>query len=478
LTIKTRDRADFTSMLLTISTTYRPATDLGYLVHKHPGRCQRTDLGFGVVHVFFPEANESRCTLALLLDIDSIDMVRGKHRPEGGLPLEQYINDRPYVASSFLSVAIAKVLSSALKGECKDRPELVETVMPLDVRIAVLPSRGGEQIMHRLFEPLGYRVTTRRHPLDERFAEWGESPYYTVDLAKETRLSELLTHLYVLVPVLDNQKHYFIGRDEVEKLLRRGKGWLSNHPEKAMIARRYLKYRSNLAQEALARLAEESPAPLDETPGEPKELEQKLEDDFNLNEERLGTVLAALKSGGARRVIDLGCGEGKLLHLLLQDRQFERITGMDVSIRALDIARRRLHFDGLAPKQRERITLLHGSLMYRDQRFEGHDAAVVMEVIEHLDPPRLAAFERVVFEFARPPAVILTSPNREYNVVWEDLREGKLRHGDHRFEWTRPEFQAWCDGVAGRFGYRVRYRPIGPERAEIGSPTQMAIFQR
>lgn len=465
-------------MLLTITTTYRPATHLGYLVHKHPQRCQCAELSFGRVHVFFPVAMEDQCTLAMLLEVDPIEMVRGRRRQAGGLALEEYINDRPYVASSFLSVAIAQVLGSALRGDCKEIPALAETAIPLHARIAVLPCRGGEQILQRLFEPLGYQVTAVRHGLDENFPEWGESPYYTVDLVKETRLSELLTHLYVLVPVLDNQKHYFIGKDEVEKLLRQGKGWLRDHPEREMIARRYLKYRSSLAQEALARLNEDRPPDVPESAAEGHEVEESIEEACNLNDERMGHVLAALKSVGARRVIDLGCGEGRLLAVLLKDRQFEKITGMDVSVRALEIAGRRLRLANLAPRQRERIELIHGSLMYRDKRFEGYDAATVTEVIEHLDPPRLAAFERVLFEFARPATVILTSPNREYNVTWENLRAGAFRHGDHRFEWTRNEFQAWCGGAAQRFGYQVRFLPIGPEREGIGSPTQMAVFHR
>jgi 3' terminal RNA ribose 2'-O-methyltransferase Hen1 len=465
-------------MLLTISTTYRPATDLGFLLHKHPGRCQSAKLSFGTAHIFYPVATPEVCTMAMLLDVDPIDMVRRPNRQTAGLALEQYINDRPYVASSFLSVAIAEVLGSALKGDCREMPELAGTKMPLHVKIAVLPSRGGEAILHRLFEPLGYQVSAQRHALDEQFPDWGESPYYTVELTRETLLSELLTHLYVLVPVLDNQKHYFIGREEVEKLLRRGKGWLKDHPERTMIARRYLKYRSSLAREALTRLEENEPPDTEDTTFERKELEETLESSANLNEERLGSVLAVLKSAGARSVIDLGCGEGKLLQVLLKDKQFDRITGMDVSIRALEIAARKLRLGELAPKQRERVELLHGSLMYRDKRFEGYDAATVTEVVEHLDPPRLVAFERVVFEFARPRTVVLTSPNREYNVVWENLNGGKFRHGDHRFEWTRNEFQAWCHGVAQRFGYAVRSLPVGPERADVGAPTQMGVFQR
>ncbi|HNS21664.1 MAG TPA: 3' terminal RNA ribose 2'-O-methyltransferase Hen1 [Sedimentisphaerales bacterium] len=386
-------------MLLTITTDHQPAAHLGYLVHKHPGRCQCAELSFGRVHVFFPVATEAVCTMAILLEIDPIEMARGRHRQPGGLPLEAYINDRPYVASSFLSVAIAQVLGSAMKGDCREVPGLAETEMPLHAKIVVLPCRGGDQILHRLFEPLGYQVSAIRHPLDEKFPEWGQSPYYTVDLVKRTRLSELLTHLYVLVPVLDNQKHYFIGKEEVEKLLRKGAGWLKDHPEREMIARRYLKNRSSLAEEALTRLNEDCP-PGEERPGfgqaEPEENVEKL---LHLNEARMGSVLAVLKSAGARRVLDLGCGDGKLLAAILKDRQFEKITGMDVSVRSLEIAGRRLRLADLAPKQRERIELIHGSLMYRDRRLEGYGAATVTEVVEHLDPPRLAAFERVVFEF-------------------------------------------------------------------------------
>jgi len=466
-------------MLLTISTTYRPATHLGYLLHKNPSRCQSAQLSFGWAHVFYPVATETMCTAVLLLDVDPIDMVRGKGRRTKNVPLEQYVNDRPYVASSFLSVALAQVFGSALKGQCREMPALAETSLPLQAKIAALPSRGGEPILHRLFEPLGYEVSARRHCLDEVFPQWGDSPYYTVVLRKETHLSELLTHLYVLIPVLDNQKHYFIGRDEVEKLLRKGKGWLKDHPERDMIARRYLKYRSSLAQEALVRLAEEELVPTEDPAPAQADFEETIETQFNLNEDRLDSVLATLKSSsGCRRVIDLGCGDGKLLRRLLKEKQFEKITGVDVSIRSLEIAARRLHSDTLAPARRDRIELVHGSLMYRDTRFEGYDAATVIEVVEHLDPPRLAAFERVVFEFARPPMVVVTTPNREYNVVWENLRTGQLRHADHRFEWTRSEFATWAASVAERFGYVVRHLPVGPQRADMGSPTQMAVFSR
>lgn len=463
-------------MLLAISTTHGPASDLGYLLHKHPDRFQSFDLSFGKAHVFYPELSDARATAAILLDVDPVGLVRGKGR-EASFSLGQYVNDRPYVASSFMSVAISQVLGSAMAGRCKDRPELAATPIPLCARIEVLPVRGGERFAHRVFEPLGYIVETTRHPLDERFPEWGESPYCSVTIAATTTLAQLLTHLYVLIPVFDNGKHYFVGDDELEKLLQKGAGWLAEHPEKEQITRRYLKHRSSLYREALARLAPEEAETEPDDDAQPKDQrEESLEKPLSLNDQRHGVVLAALRACGARRVLDLGCSEGKFLRRLLDDRQFERIVGLDVSVQALQRAAQRLGYERLPPMQRERIELIHGSLIYRDARLAGFDAAAVIEVIEHLDPPRLAALERVLFEFARPKTVVLTTPNHEYNALWETLPAGQFRHADHRFEWTRAEFQAWAGGVAQRFGYGVRFLPIGPEDAAAGPPTQMGVF--
>lgn len=474
-------------MLLTISTTHHPATDLGHLLHKNPGRAQSFELSFGTAHVVYPEASAERCTVAIVLEVDPVGLVRGRRGPagEGGL-LMQYVNDRPYVASSFLSVTIARLFGSALAGRSRDRPQLAETAIPLQASIAVLPCRGGEDFLRRLFEPLGYTVGARAEPLDPTMPEWGASRYFTVALSGEKRLSELLTHLYVLVPVLDDEKHYWVDDDEVEKLLRHGEGWLATHPEREIITRRYLKHQHSLVRDAIARLiAEEEPEDVreDERDGDVKPAtrdveERTLELPLSLNEQRLATVLGALRASGAASVVDLGCGEGRLLRLLLDDRQFTRIVGMDVSHRALELAASRLKLDRMAPKQRERIELMHGSLTYRDERLGGMDAAAVVEVIEHLDPPRLVAFERVLFEFARPGVVVATTPNADYNVRWPSLPAGRFRHRDHRFEWTREQFQRWAAGIAERFGYAVRLAPVGPVDTDIGSPTQMGIFTR
>jgi 3' terminal RNA ribose 2'-O-methyltransferase Hen1 len=452
-------------MLLTITNTRFPATDMGYLLHKNPDRAQSFGLPFGTAHVFYPEASSERCTAALLLDIDPVGLVRG-----GDGTLRQYVNDRPYVASSFLSVAINRVFGSALSGKSRERPELASTPLPLSARITVLPCRGGEGLLLRLFEPLGYSVGVEAHPLDEKFPEWGESPYYTVELAGEVRLRDLLRHLYVLVPVLDDDKHYWVGDEEVEKLLRSGEEWLAGHPERALISERYLKHQGRLTREALLRL-------MDETEDGGDLEEEAVEERISLGQQRLGAVVAALKKSGARRVLDLGCGEGKLLEVLIKDKSFEELVGVDVSARSLEIARDRLRLDRLPPDRRGRVTLIQGSLTYRDGRLAGYDAAAVVEVVEHLDPTRLSTFERVLFGHDRPKTVVLTTPNAEYNVNFETMSAGTFRHRDHRFEWTRKEFRAWAADVAGRFGYAARFVPVGPEDPLTGPPTQMAVFE-
>jgi len=455
-------------MLLTITTTHQPATDLGYLLHKHPARSQSFDLAFGQAHVFYPETNDDRCTAALMLDVDPIGLVRG--RKDSYFALADYVNDRPYTSSSFLSVAMSKVFGTAMAGTCKTHPELARTPIPLEAKIIALPCRGGADLLCRLFEPLGYSVTAERYTLDPKFPEWGESSYYTVGIVGTVKLSDLLSHLYVLIPVLDDKKHYYVGSDEVDKLLRHGEGWLSAHPERKLIADRYLKHRTGLVRSALDQLEAEAEAKQDAE-------EEAVERPLSLNEQRLNSVIETLKAHGVKRVLDLGCGEGNLIRKLLEDRSFTEIVGMDVSYRVLEKAQDRLKLDRMPPMQRQRVSLIQGSLMYRDERLSGFDGAAVVEVIEHLDPPRLAAFERVVFEFARPGVVVVTTPNSEYNVRFETLPAGNFRHRDHRFEWTRAQFREWAERVAGAHGYRVEFVPIGLEDAEVGSPTQMAIFQ-
>ncbi len=463
-------------MLLTISTTHQPATDLGYLLHKHPDKLQSVDLSHGKAHVFYPEASKERCTAALLLDLDPIDLARGRRNASGdNFVLEAYVNDRPYVASSFMSVAIAKTFSSALNGKCKDRPELVEKPIAIEVSLDVIAApKGGELLIRKFFEPLGYSVHLERIPLSARFPEWGESRYFRFKTSITAPLQQVLSHLYVLMPALDSNKHYYIGDQEVEILLKKGEGWLKEHPEREQITRRFLRDLKGMARHALERLTEGEQTDEEEVPtNEPAELKEMRK---GLHLQRLEKARDALVRSGAERLLDLGCGEGKLIRLLLKEKQFKHMLGMDVSYRELVKAKERLHWEEMSPKQRERVDLIQGSLTYRDGRLAGFDAAAVVEVIEHLDPSRLQAFERVLFDFAKPKTVVLTTPNAEYNAVYDTLSAGAFRHSDHRFEWGRAEFKAWCLGIGERYGYSFEIEPVGDLHEEFGGPSQMVVF--
>lgn len=464
-------------MLLTISTSYQPASDLGYLLHKNPARVQTEDVSFGTATVFYPEISAEKCTAALLLEIDPVGLVRGRGPAGEGGQLEQYVNDRPYAANSFLSVAIGRIFNTAMTGRSKERQELADSAIPLSAHLPVLAARGGHDLVRRLFEPLGYEVTLTGGELDERFPDWGESPYVSLKIAGQKRLQDLLTHLYVLIPVLDNEKHYWVAGDEIDKLLRRGEGWLGTHPERDLIVSRYLKRQRSLAREALDRLLAA------ETPAEQlSEADSVAKDDSapkrSLHSQRLEVVAATLKATGAKRVLDLGCGEGKLLRLLLAEPQFQFTLGMDVSYRSLERAKELLRLDEMPERQRKRIDLMQGSLTYRDRRLDGFDAAAIVEVIEHLDTARLATFERIIFGFARPHHVVLTTPNAEYNAIYEKLHAGEFRHDDHRFEWSRKQFQEWAVSLGERFGYQAQFEPVGPVEEQYGAPSQMAIFTR
>ncbi|HUZ24000.1 MAG TPA: 3' terminal RNA ribose 2'-O-methyltransferase Hen1 [Streptosporangiaceae bacterium] len=475
-------------MLLTISTTRAPATDLGYLLHKHPGRVQSFPQSVGTAHVFYPESTDRRCTVAVLLEVDPVALVRGrKGRSGDGFALGQYVNDRPYAASSMLAMALKDVFRTALTGRCNARPELAASPIPLDIHVPAVPCRGGVDLLRRLFEPLGWRVAAASGPLDPTIPEWGDSRYLDVRLTGDVRLADALNHLYVLLPVLDDTKHYWVSNDEVDKLIRAGGGWLGAHPEKALITRRYLAHQRELTQSALARLAEVDDAEVDDAEAEQFDNAPDgavaLDTDtperpVPLAEQRRGAVLAAVRASGARLVGDLGCGEGALVRDLLAERGIEQIVATDVSARALQIAGRRLRLTELTEQQRGRLRIFQSALTYRDDRLAGLDAAVLMEVIEHVDPPRLDALERVVFGHAAPGTVITTTPNVEHNVRLESLPAGTMRHRDHRFEWTRSEFRSWAERVATAYGYTVRYLPVGTDDPAVGPPTQMAIFSK
>ena len=478
-------------MLLTVTSTAPEAADLGFLLHKHPARVQSFELPVGTAHVFYPEATADRCTVALILEVDPVALVRGRSGSAGrsGFSLAQYVNDRPYAASSMLAAALGKVFRTAISGVCDARPELPAHELPLVVEIPALPSRGGPDLVDRLFRPLGWDVDVRSVPLDPTVPAWGPSRYVELRLTGTLRLADALSQLYVLLPVLDADKHYWVGPDEIDKLLRAGEGWLAGHPERELIAHRYLANQRDLTAAAVERMAAADPVTAPDAgadaAGQAHDAGAKtssaspvLPPAPPLARLRADAVLAEIRAAGARTVVDLGCGEGALLARLLEDQTIDRVLGVDVSHRALETAAARLHLDTMPERRRARVELAQSSLTYTDARVAGFDAAVLMEVVEHVDPPRLAALERAVLGVARPRVLVVTTPNAEHNVRYERLEHGHLRHHDHRFEWTRAEFEEWASTAAARNGYDVRFAAVGPVDPEVGPPTQMAVLTR
>jgi 3' terminal RNA ribose 2'-O-methyltransferase Hen1 len=465
---------DTSGVLVTLTTTHRPATDLGYLLHKHPDKAQEFGISAGTAHVFYPVACDEQCTAALMLDIDPIALVRGNH--DKAYTLGQYVNDRPYAAGSMLAVAISTVFRSAMNG-VSPKQELADRPIPLVIHTPALPVRGETDLVARLFAPLGWHVETTVLPLDPTFPDWGDSHYVDLRLTASTiTLSAALKHLYVLLPVLDNAKHYWISEAEIDKLLRAGEHWLPDHPERELISRRYLRRRAYI-NAALARLADADDTAeddLDDALGQPRVTETPDRPE-PLAVQRHNRVIELLTELGAQRVADLGCGGGALLRALIKHKQFTEIVGVDVSAHALAAAERR--FERTPERVKAKVTLRQSALTYLDESLTGFDGAVLMEVIEHVDETRLPALERAVFGAARPRAIIVTTPNAEYNVRFETLAPNTFRHPDHRFEWTREQFSAWAAGVADRHGYTVRLVPIGDDDAQVGPPTQAAVFE-
>ncbi len=442
------------------------ARDLGFLLHKHPDHVHTKKTSAGDATIFYPEISEERTTAVLHLEVDPIGLVRGKNQQSDGL-LAQYVNDRPYVANSFLSVATGRSFAQTMAGKSKDRQELADQELDFEIRILPVALAGDRELLVSLFEPLGYTILSPDTVDDQMVID--------LRLSACLRLAEILNHLHVLIPVMDNFKHYFVAQEEIDKLLAKGEGWLADHPAKELITRRALKHRHSLANMALARLEESSVVDDDEETPKLKP-EEQLEKPLRLHDIRLDTVADVMRQRNVKSVLDLGCGEGKLIARLIKERGIDRIVGVDPSVRTLEAAHRKLRLHQAGDAMSERVALQMGSLTYGDRRWKGFDAATLVEVIEHIEPHRLSALVMSLFADARPDMVVMTTPNREYNVLFETMKENQLRHPDHRFEWTRAEFEGWANEVAAEHGYTTEFAPLGPVDETHGGPSQMAIF--
>lgn len=451
-------------MYISLTVTGPHAADLNHLVHKHPDRVHERELAVGRATVFTSELSAERATVVLLLEIDPIGLVRGTHAVKESFTLGQYVNDRPYAASSLLASALRKSFSSAIAGTSLARPEAAIADLPIIVHLPALPSTGGVALLRDLFEPLGWTVAATELPLDPEIPEWGPSRLLDATLTVRAPLSRALRQIFLLLPVLDDAKHYWVDHTEGDTLIRLGDGWLAEHPLSELIMRRSLAHQAGFVDATRALLGTGT-----DTAAPPRPAGA-------LARVRRDGMLEALRGLGVTSIIDMGCGQGALLRVLLNDPRFARVLGADVSATALAQAERALDLEHMPDAKRARLQLVQSSVTYRDDRLTGFDACVLMEVIEHLDPDRLPSLERSVFVHARPRHVLISTPNAEFNALYPSLAAGAFRHTDHRFEWTRAEFAAWADAVAARRGYTVRYAALGEVDATLGAPTQLAIF--
>ena len=451
-------------MLMTMSVEGPGATDLGYLMHKHPGRStpQSFEHAHGTAYVWYPQRSDERTTMALWLDASPRKMRRGGPGKGPGTLLE-YVNASAYVAGGAFVQAMKDTLRSAINGECAARAELTERAWAMHCEVTAVKTDDAGALAKRMFGPLGYEVSIAEGEAAGRYGRVCLThPEQTVAVA--------LRQLYVLLAAMDAGWERYVGETEVEVLTRRGGGWLETHPERTWIASRFLKRQKTLMDTALERLGgEETSEPRGHDPV-PKMHE-------SLQALRIETAARRVLEAGAKQIVDLGCGEGKLARRLAGDDAIEGVTAVDVSAKALSRARRNVAQH--SARGAGKIRFAHAPIGVRGGAWSrGHDAAVLLETIEHIDPERIPEIEEAVFAGRGYRIVIVSTPNREYNALYEGLEPGKLRHRDHRFEWDRKEMEAWCQGIAARHRYEVSIEGIGDEDPVHGPPTQLAVFER
>jgi 3' terminal RNA ribose 2'-O-methyltransferase Hen1 len=461
-------------MLLAVTTTHRPATDLGFLLAEAPSRSRAFDLPFGRAAVYFPEATDDRCTAVLQVELAP---AASGGRGEEDAPLSRYVDDRPWAASPLLSLAIARVFGSALAGRSRQRPALARSPLPLEATVVSVPCRGGETLVRRLFAPLGWEVSLAPVSVPESDGATATRRAFDLTLRGTCTLSDLLAQVCVLVPALDDPPRDPLGDDEADGLLALGGAWLRAHPERELVVGWYRGPHPSPVRDALARLTA-GEAPPEPSTDEPCGAEVSFEAALRLAEAREEAVVRLLRERRVRSVADLGCGDGRLLRRLAEEPSLRRVVGVDVSERALARARRRLDPDRMPAKAARKVELLLGSVLYRDARLAGLEAAVLTEVIEHVDEERLPALVDAVFGAARPRLVVITTPNADHDARSTGLAPGAFRHPDHRFEWSRATFRTWAEATAREHGYQVRFDEVGPPDDERGAPTQLAEFER
>ncbi|WIM41190.1 3' terminal RNA ribose 2'-O-methyltransferase Hen1 [Paenibacillus sp. PK4536] len=480
-------------MYLTIKATGTHASMISHLLAKNPNNLyDRTEKGARIRLVytsFQPEETE----VLLFVTPDPIDLVKGS--PDH-YDITQYINDRELVVSSLFCSYIRPALGTALNGKPKaDYIDWVEHPFTLHMSMGPVASDLPDSMIESLFQPLGYEVQMERGEIDYSFDLKNRSTVRHIQISGQQTLQHMLRQLYILIPVLDNYKHYYISDDEIERLQRYGEGWLSTHPQHDLIIKRSLRF-APLIKEYEQKVAKNEDitnvsTELSTHQAEASEMKSELSEDqdkqydsnqteppvIRLNELRYRAIVEQVSQlPQHKQIVDFGAGEGKLSVRLGEIEGVEQIWAVEPSmqsqLRAIDrFAKLEGRTDYVIP------VVTTGSLFYRDERWVDQDVIILCEVIEHINEVRLPQVIHTLFTDYRPQTLIMTTPNREYNEVYQ-MGKDEIRHTDHRFEWTRAELEQYCTQWIQDRPYTFTLSGIGEKHEQYGQPTQMVVFHR
>lgn len=444
-------------MQLSLNVKGNGAEAVSYLLAKNPNNLyERDEKGFKVRSVYSVFTKEEVKYL-IYVKPDPIDLVRSSPQV---YDISHYINDREFAVSSLFVSAIRKALGTALNGKPQEEyVQWVEHRFDMEVAFGPIATDLPDGELAELFKPIGYNVEIKRAASTLR----SKSSALFITLTGKQTIQNLLKHLFILIPVIDNYKHYFIDEREIEKVDRYGEGWLDAHPLKQFIVKRALRFQNLIRQSKFY-------------DRERHNQENRETKKIRLNELRYEKIVDFIRTIPKRdTVVDLGAGEGKLSVKLGYLDGVKEILSVEPSnksrVRAIQRFEEAEGTDGFTLP-----TSLAGSLFYFDDRLVNKDIMVLCEVIEHIDEYRIPKMMEAIFRSYQPRVLIVTTPNQEYNVIY-DMDE-TMRHHDHRFEWTRDDFQENCEQWIKESPYYIQFEGIGEEHPEYGTPTQMAIFRR
>ncbi|WP_310831561.1 3' terminal RNA ribose 2'-O-methyltransferase Hen1 [Paenibacillus pedocola] len=474
-------------MHLIIRATGTGAGMLSHLLAKNPNNLYDRTEKEARVRIVFTVSSEEETEAVIYVTPDPIELVKGDSSAHNDIT--QYINDREFVTSSLFCSYIRPALGTALNGKPKEAyMPWVGKPLKLELTFGPVASNLPDRTLEELFTALGYEVQLERGDAEYSFALKTRSSARYIKLAGEQTLQTALQQLFVLIPALDDYKHYYISDDEVDKIRRYGAGWLEEHPQRSLILKRTLRFAGAIKQyEAMAakekRSTAENSVDSEDVPaavtvsGESAVTEMQEEPKIRLNDLRYAAIAAAVEELYAKAtIVDFGSGEGKLSAKLSSVPGVREIKAVEPSaasqLRAMD------RFAKLADKPGIIVPdPVTGSLFYFDESLRGKDVMILCEVIEHIDEYRLARVMENIFAEYAPKTLIVTTPNKDYNAVYE-MEQEELRHGDHRFEWGRKAFSVWCARWTETFDYTAELTGIGEGSVEFGYPTQMAIFTK